>query len=271
MTQKRWKTPVLVGLLLCLTLLVAACGGDDDDKKNNVGQATPTAEAPLNPTLVQGIEIDVSNNPLPRGVMAKDNLTLLASRHFLKDGQVYMAFVVRNDGEAAVQTVKATISFIDVDDLRLETVNFSSPFNNIPPGQLAILQGNFSTSRYYDGISGILHVVEGEYAGLTAFYDAETTANLDIGTAQISGTATNTSSESLVIPVAYFLLYGEDSDDLLGAIPAVMEGGLDEQGYWQSSSTLAYTAAIDVIAGDDMAAIKNVELVVAAYSVQLDS
>jgi hypothetical protein len=256
---------IFSGLLaLLLVTMIAACRGDDKNGK------TP-APPPPTPTATPdegGQVIDVSNNPMPRGVLSKDNLTLLAAKHFVKGDRVYMMFVVRNDGADIVKTVKAVVSFIDVDDLRLNTVNLTTGFSNIPPGQVVALQGNYPIPEYYDGISALVIAEAGEFPGLRAYLNAQVAAELDATSSKVTGTAINVDADPLVLPVAYFVLYGESAQDVLAVIPAVLVSGTDAQGFWQPGVSLNYEATIDIIAGDNLAAVTEVQLLVAGYVIE---
>lgn len=267
--NKKFWIGILV-LIVALAVLLVSCNGDEDDETPQPPAATtPTITGEVTPA--DGQVIDVSNQPLPRGVQTKNDLTLLASKHFVKDDRVYMMFLVRNDGADVIQTVKAIVSFIDVDNLRLNTINLTSPFNNIPPGEVVALQGDFPVPEYYDGISGELRAETGEYPGLVAYHDLDSSGELDQATSKLTGTATNTGSDTLVIPTAYFVLLGEETEegeDVLAVIPAVLTSGLDEQGNWPSGATLNYEATVQVIAGDDLSAVETVRLLIAGYIFQ---
>lgn len=258
---KRWILLINIGLVL------AACGGSNTKTNTPPPQIAPsvTPSGETEGTDGRPVEnFDISNIPMPRGIIAKDNLTVLASSYFVKADTLYVGLLVRNDNDAPIRLIRVALSTIDADNLRLHDYNLISAFNSIPSGQVVALQGTFSASEYYDGISALV-LAEFEATPYIAYHDAQTTAELDSTTGLLSGTALNTSSTPQPLQVAYFILYGEGREELLAVIPAQPVSGL-AQGIWQPGVALNYEATVTAVAGDDLRAVKAVSLMVAGYS-----
>lgn len=261
-------------LLIILGLWLTACDGGDDKKDDTPPtQPAPTSTLTGEEGSTDGRPVesyDTSNMPMPRGILTKDNLTVVASSYFVKGEMLYVGLLVRNDNDTPVRYIKVLLSTIDADNLRLDNYNITSTFNNIPSGQTIALQGVFPAGTYYDSISALVIANfedDGQYA---AYHDGETSAELDAATSTLRGAAVNTSTTPQPLQVAYFVLYGANENDLLGVIPALPTAGL-EQGIWQPGATINYQATVAAIAGDDISAVKQVELMVAGYSLSAEN
>ncbi len=253
--------------LLGLLLILVACGGSDDEpeSKDRDQPPQPTATITLEyiPPLTPGF--DTSGVPSPRGEIMKDGLTLLAANKFVKDDRLYIMFVVRNDSNQTYDTIEALINFIDEDDLVVGNDTIRSAFRNIPPGQVVALQQNFPIPVYYDGTSTAIRAGEGIPSDASPFLDIETEAELDAATSTVTGTATNVGTDSLRQIVAYFLLYGETEDDILAVLPATYSREDLNNSLWESGDSLEFRANVVAVAGDDLSAVRDVQLLVVGY------
>lgn len=255
-------------LITLASLWLTSCGGDDNQVDNTPPPVAPTVtpadgEETGNDRQVE--RLDIAGQPMPRGIIAKDNITVLASSYFTQDDALYVSLLVRNDNNAPVRQINVSLSTIDSENLRLSDFNISSTFNSIPSGQVIALQGIFPIGEYYDGISAVVVADLQDSGTYLAYHEAETSAELDRENGMVRGTALNTSSTPQPLQVAYFVLYGENQEDLLGVIPAFPVSGL-AQGIWQPGVTITYEAPVTAIAGGDLSVVQEVGLIVAGYS-----
>ncbi|MCB9436835.1 MAG: hypothetical protein H6673_07540 [Anaerolineales bacterium] len=255
-------------LITLVSLWLTSCGGD-----NNKTDTPPQPVAPTVTPTTDGEEpadrqverLDIAGLPMTRGIITKDNITVLASSYFTQGNLLYVSLLARNDNDAPVRQITVSFSTIDADNLRLSDFSISSAFNSIPSGQVIALQGIFPIGEYYDGISALVVADLNDPGTYTPYHEAETSAELDPENKMVRGTALNNSRTPQPLQVAYFILYGENQEDLLGVIPAIPVSGLD-QGIWQPGVSISYEAPVTAIAGGDLSAVKAVGLIVAGYS-----
>lgn len=255
-------------LLIALLLMLVACNGDnespDGDTTQPPPQPSPTITTEYIPPDSNEPGLDTAGIPSPRGVIIKDGLTLLAANDFVKDERVYVMFLVRNDSDQTYGNVKALVNFIDQDNLPVSSVDLGTNFSNILPGQRIAIAGNYPIPIDYDGTSTLIIAERDTIEGFSAYLDADTEATLNVADASLTGTATNLGPDPLVLPVAYFLLYGDTEDDILAIIPATLMSGLNNR-YWDPNTTLEFEGTVGAVAGDDLSAVSEVELLVAGY------
>ncbi len=263
----RWRF-VAIGFWGLLASLIVACGGGNDP-----AQTTPLSPIPMDQTqeTIPTIDpmsqsSDTSGFAMPRGVQATDNLSVLATNYFVHDGRVYVVVVVRNDSESIIGTIKASLNFIDADDLRLSTQNLSTAFTNIQPGQVVVLQGDYLLPDFFDGISALVYTEESAFDSFIPHLDAATETEFIASERLIRGSATNTSPDPLILPVAYFLLYGASENDILAAIPAQPTSGLDAESMWQPGTLLHYNVSVIALPSENISAVREVQLMVVAYT-----
>ena len=94
--------------------------------------------------------------------------------------------------------------------------------------------------------------------------DLIASAELSDENRRVQGTVENTTGNDLINLVAYFVLYGASTTDLLGIIPALPSDGLNN-GIWNIGDSLSYSVAVNTIPDNDFAAVQSVELMVVAY------
>lgn len=255
-------------LITLASLWLTSCGGDDNQVDNTPPPVAPTVtpadgEETGNDRQVE--RLDIAGQPMPRGIIAKDNITVLASSYFTQNDALYVNLLVRNDNDTPVRQINVSLSTIDTENLRLSDFNINSAFNSIPSGQVIALHGSFPIGEYYDGISAVVVADLEDPGTYTPYHDAETSAEFDLENKLVRGTALNDSSTPQPLQVAYFVLYGDNQEDVLGVIPAFPVSGLT-QGIWQPGVTITYEAPVTAIAGGDLSVVKTAELMVAGYS-----
>lgn len=267
--------------LLVLLFVIAACGGDDtpDDSEPNDQQPnvntnpTPTFDPEIGPLPTPNLlssGFDEADIPLSNEVIVKDNLTLLDLNYFVQDDRVYVMFVVRNDSSETIRNVHINVVMVDEERLPLENFDFSSPYSNIPPGQVVTIEADVFMderwSEFYDGIAALVIADTEILEGYDAYFDADAQAQLNANGDGVTGTATNISSDPLILVTANFALF-DSNGEVLAVIPATTTTGLDAEGYWQPGVTLSFDARIVVIEDNDLSAVADVQLVAAGYAI----
>jgi hypothetical protein len=273
--MRRLPKTLVLSLLVILLAITACGGGDNNDNEPNDQQPTsPTATLDaegggpsVDDTLFS--DFDEADIPLPSEVVMKNDLTLLSSNYFVQDDRVYVMFVVRNDSNETIRNIHFNVTMIDKDRLPLENYSFSSPYNNIPPGQVIVVGNDYwmddRWAEYYDGIAAAITADTEQLEGYNAYFDAGSQAQLITDESKVIGTATNIGSDPLIILTATFALYDENNN-IIGVVSAVPSTGLDDEGYWQPGVTINFEAGITAVSGSDLAAVTDVQLVTAGYA-----
>ena len=270
-------------LLIMLFLIVACGGGDSDDNEPNTQQpdtigGTPAstvdpelAGQPVDDTLFS--DFDEADVPLPEEVVMKNGLTLVSSNHFVQDDRVYVLFVVRNDSEVTIGNIRVNVIMVDEDRLPLENFGFSSPYSNIPSGQTIVVGRDYFMderwAEYYDDVAAAI-VAEQEPADeYEAYFYTDDQAELNLDESKVRGTASNVSSDPLPLLASTFALYDENNE-IIGVVSAVPTSGIDSEGYWQPGVTVNFEADVVAVADGDLAAVADVQLIIAGYALNFD-
>jgi hypothetical protein len=257
---------------LVLVLALTGCDGDDNGNGDADRSAsnTPVADGTAAPS---GDQFDFAQDtgdssgfPMPRTIRATGGLTLLGSNAVTKNESVFVMFLVRNDGPETLQNVRALISLLDKDNLRLIDYNLASGYVNIPPGQTAPMSASYPIPPDYDGMAALILADPGVAPGYSGHYEATVTAELLPDSAEVRGTALNTGSAVLIQPLAHFVLL-DSANDLVAVVPANISG-LDESAAWQPGATLTLTGRILAYAGDSLSQVAQTQVIVAGYELQ---
>lgn len=255
-------------LLVLLAMLLTACGGGDD-KDDNGGDNDGSQQTPAaNGTEVAFLgEAEISGFPMTRIIRAVQDLTLVSYTVVEKDGFLYPMYLVRNDTGETIENVSAIITFLDDENLRLTDASVVSSYVNIPPDKLVPIMGIYSVPVDYDGLATLI-VRSGEltFDGYAPYFDAAVTTEPLSDTGEVRGTATNNSGIALVQPVATFVL--SDAEGNLISLVQVSPTGLDEHGYWQPGAALELSGTVQVFAGDSLANVAQIDLIVAGYELK---
>lgn len=258
------KTRLLAIFVLLLVVLVG-CGGDDGEPEDTTTDPTP---APINPN----VEIDLSllgeginSSRVPRGLLTNGGLTVVSKSEFVRDGILYLAYVVRNDSTEIHDTVIGVVTLVDDQDFHLETLNLSSPATHIPPSSTVVMQRSFDVTGYplFDGLAVTILPDLLEVDLEATAYSSQVEGTFDTSTNLLSGEVTNTNEVTLQTVVAHFLLY-DAAGNLLNTVPATLTTPLPSEG-WSPNSTLIYSAAVPILPDREDATVARVELLIYGY------
>ncbi len=258
--NKIWQLVMLTFIIVML----AACGGDGDDESNE----TSSTPAPVNaiPTVDFSLLGDpISSMRVPRGLRTNGNLTVVDKSEFVRDGVLYLAYVVRNDSDEVKESVKAVVQLVDAEDFFLASLNLSSPATHIPPSGLAVLQRSFNLANYpeFDGLAVTIvpDVIISELE-INA-YPTVVEAAWDVAADKLEAQVSNEHGLPLQTPVAHFLVYDAEGS-LLNAIPATLSEALPTEG-WLPNTSITYTAKIPPLPDQAEVQIGRVDLLVYGY------
>lgn len=272
-----------LALVFGVLFVLAACNGDDDgnggDDNNNEGPPqSPEAETTPESSLLEESAFDESGFPMSREVVANGGLEVISSNAYVVENQVFLMFVVRNSSDQTIGSVRALVSLLDADNLRLTDHEIQSPYWNIIAGETVTMSQYVQLPMNYDGFAARILPVDEFYQNFTPYNDAEITVEFDSATGALQGTALNAGSAPLVQPIAQFILYdtqGKVLDIVFAPFfesdpndPTIRRSlaGLDENGMWQPGVTLNLTGQATNIPSNDFSQVANVELAVVGYA-----
>lgn len=256
---------MLLVWLALLAMLLVACGdegdGNEDSGGDDGGSADTTVQdTPLPDPDVPGAEEteevdplvdpddpffgagDVSGNPVNPVVLTYDELTLETYNVFTHNEQLQVMFVVRNDGEESIQNIKALLTLVDENNLRIVDYEMFSPFRNIAPGQTILMTHEYLLPPDYHDLAARIIAQPGQFQNFQPYPGDNVRAELNLANQEIRGAAVNLSGEQLVQPVAIFGLF-DANGEIIGAEPAMISG-LNENGFWLPEVAIEVTASI---------------------------
>ncbi len=252
-----------LALVLLLWLFLVACGTG-----NNEDNAPAATLPPSNPNPEIDLSLlgeGISSSQVPRGLITNGGLTVVHQSEFVRDGMLYLAYVVRNDSTDIHEAVIAVVTLVDEGDFRLETLNLSAPASHVPPNSLVALQRSFNVVDYpeFNGLAVNILPTNIEVELDVSAYPIQSQGIFDSSANQLQGEVTNANTIALQTLVAHFLLYDAD-DNLLNVVPASLTEALPIEG-WLPDTTIAYGAQAPVLPERDDAIIERVELLVYGY------
>lgn len=256
------QTRTLLVLMILVALFVAACDRDDDDPSpaNTPLPANTDAEVDLS-LLGEGI----NSSQVERGLTTSGGLTVVSQSEFVRDGVLYLAYVVRNDSGEEVGLIRGAVTLVDEGDFVLEDFNIGGGASFIPPNGIAVIQGRYDVSEIsrFDGLAVNIFADDTATQLDPTPYFVSVTGTVDNEAMMLSAQVEHPADTELRTLVSYFLVY-DDEGELLNVIAGVPGEGLDGSA-WPSGVTLGYTAMMPTLPDRDDLVIGDVQLVVYGY------